>query len=195
MSVFTIERLRAKINSYIELFNRIRENGDDPNDTSDARVLETLRPLILIHWSKNLMQIPEDSWKDVCVEIVKIDKARDKAKNAARLQEKKMAIQIQEENDRQAAELAAKMLEDAEKQKTPQQLLQEEIDHKLAMALAAEMEAADKAAAALAAAAALVDCFTMDDDQRADFLMFEDAERPDSPCIRHANSRFNMLDE
>lgn len=188
MSVFTIERLRAKINSYIELFNRIREN--DPNGTSDARILETLRPLIMIHWSKILHQIPEDSWKDVCIEIVKIDKARDKAKNAARLQEKKMALQIQEENDRQAAAaLAAKMLEDAKGQKTAQQL-QEEIDHKMAMALAAEMEAADKAVAALAAAADLADYFTMDDDQRADLLMFEDEERPNSPCIR-----FNMLDE
>jgi hypothetical protein len=107
----SIDRLREKIESYVELLNRIRSG--ECSDHDDAKVLEILRPLIFIHWRKQLRQVPEAGWKDVCVEIAKIDKARDQANKSM---DWKMALQQQqEEDDRCAAEALVAEFEAAEK--------------------------------------------------------------------------------
>ena len=164
-SRFTINRLREKIDGYIELLDKVR-NQNDPDNVDDSKIIETLRPLICVHWMKRLGMAPEEGWKATCIEISKIDKTRDKAKNAAKTQELKMALQQQEDNDRKAAE-----------------------------ALVAEMEKADQtsaAEAAVTAAAFLANRFTMDDDQQADLFLFEDTddeERPESPCLLRRQSQ------
>ena len=140
----TTDRLREKINSYIELLNRIRADEGVDHGTTDANVLEILRPLIFVHWNKILRLVPENDWKDVCVEISKIDKMREKAKNAARNLERKMALFQQEEDDRRAAQALMAEME------------KEEADRK----------AAAKTSEALATAALLANRFIMDDDHR-----------------------------
>jgi hypothetical protein len=92
-----IDRLRTKIDAYIELFHRIHdeENASKqlakafPNEdhaypcTAETKVLDTLRPLIFEHWTKILHQIPEPGWRHVCTTITTIDRMREKAKKAA----------------------------------------------------------------------------------------------------------------
>jgi len=188
---FTIDRLREKINSYVELLNQIRKE-EDASSTADTKVLDILRPMIFTHWSSILRLAPEPEWKDVCVEIRRIDKKKDQTKNYLKI----LALRQQEEDDRRAAEALAAQME-AE-------------DRKAAEALAAEMEEADRKAAQAFAAKVMDN--PMDDDQVADLLLFQedsDAESaasssnkrsnepsPPSPCVLRRrltrNTRANM---
>ena len=63
----TIDRLRAKIDGYVERFEA---------NTAETKVLDMLRPLIFVHWSGMLKQAPEPNWKAVCIMISRIDQAR-----------------------------------------------------------------------------------------------------------------------
>jgi hypothetical protein len=63
----TIDRLRAKIDGYVERFEA---------NTADTKVIDILRPLIFVHWTGMLKQAPEQNWKAVCIMISRIDQAR-----------------------------------------------------------------------------------------------------------------------
>lgn len=92
----SIDRLRSKIDAYVEVFTRTCEEENAsmqlaaafPKEdhsypcTAETKILDILRPLIFVHWSRILKQIPEPGWKEVCKKIAAIDRMRTKAKAA-----------------------------------------------------------------------------------------------------------------
>jgi hypothetical protein len=101
-----IDRLRTKIDSYIALLQRVRDEEHAskqlakafPNEdhaypcTAETKVLDTLRPLIFEHWTKILHQIPEPGWKHACTTIASIDRMREKAKRGVGKEEEEETI-------------------------------------------------------------------------------------------------------
>jgi hypothetical protein len=85
----SIDRLRSKIDAYVERFETIRASQQlcdvSPNDDyfAETKVLDILRPLIFVHWTKMLHQIPDPAWKEVCTTIAAIDNHK-RRKMAAR---------------------------------------------------------------------------------------------------------------
>ena len=63
----TIDRLRAKIDGYVERFEA---------NTTETKVLDLLRPLIFVHWTGILKQVPEPNWKAACTAISRIDRLK-----------------------------------------------------------------------------------------------------------------------